>query len=96
MFDHPHLFAFDVGWSSHICQVHELRKIGMMVMAIIMMNDIIIIFTSKQIMIIVFTVIIIVILVVMTMKVVLIYVDKPHVRSDGLLSEERWDKIGNI
>ena len=68
----------------------------MMVKVIIMINDIIITFTSKQIMIIVITIIIIVILVVMTMKVVLIYVDKTHVRSDGLLSEERWDKIGNI
>ena len=29
-------------------------------------------------------------------EVVLVFVDKPHVRSDGLLSEERWDKIGNI
>ena len=47
-------------------------------------------------MIIVIIIIIIFILVVMIMKVALIFVDKPHVRSDGLLSEERWDKIGNI
>ena len=29
-------------------------------------------------------------------EVVLVFVDKPYVRSDGLLSEERWDRIGNI
>ena len=68
VFDHPHLFAFDAGWSSHICQVHRWRKIWMMVKVIIMINDIIITFTSKQIMIIVFTIINIVLLVVMMMK----------------------------
>ena len=96
VFDHPHLFAFDAGWSSHICQVHRLRKIWMMVMVIIIMNNININVTTKQIKIIVITIIIIVKVMVMMMKVVLIFVDKPHVRSDGLLSEERWDKIGNI
>ena len=94
VFDHPRLFAFDVGWSSRICQVHELKNIWMMVMVIIMMNNININVTTKQIMIVVITIIVKVM--VMMMKVVLIFVDKPYVRSDGLLSEERWDKIGNI
>ena len=65
-------------------------------MVIIMMNNININVTTKQIMIVVITIIIIVKVMVMMMKVVLIFVDKPYVRSDGLLSEERWDKIGNI
>ena len=71
VFDHPRLFAFDVGWSSRICQVHELKNIWMMVMVIIMTNSIIIIVITKQIMITVITIIIIVLVMVMTMKVVL-------------------------
>ena len=61
-----------------------------------MMNNININVTTKQIMIVVIIIIIIVKVMVMMMKVVLIFVGKPYVRSDGLLSEERWDKIGNI
>ena len=63
-------------------------------MVINMANNININVTTKQIMIVVITIIVKVM--VMMMKVVLIFVDKPYVRSDGLLSEERWDKIGNI